>query len=261
MTALALKGTRDQRYLYAGTANDGGAQVWRIPFNATSGWEKVLDFATADSKVTVITYLSVWQNTLVAATLIPLSKHTGAPVYTSVTGDAGTWRKNAGVGDGFGSPDNMNVAAIVEFGGVLYASTQNRETGGQLWRSADGETWSQVVQDGFGNVKNSELHRLAVANGYLWVTTHTSSTESPPAAQIWRSSDGLTFVQSNEDGFGDPNTIYGFPPIIGFNNQVYWGGQNKTTGGQVWRLSISSLASSRAGPERRSVVSDRLSAF
>lgn len=232
LQSVAVKESQGRRYLYAGTHNDSGAQVWRIPYDATTGWQKVLDFATVDRTIDAVTFSYLWKDTLVVGTLSAV-RSGGANLYSSSTGDPGTWVKNAGVGDGFGVPENVNVAAIIEFNGFLYVSTQNRRTGGHLWRSADGQTWTPVVRDGFGNPLNQELHRLAVGYGFLWVATFTAA---PRAAQVWRSADGLTFVQSNVDGFSDPQSNYGYPPITAFKDWMFWGGQNKITGGQVWRV-------------------------
>lgn len=252
MAGLALKRTGGTLFLYAGTQNNAGAQIWRVPFDATSGWQKVFDFGAVDRSVTVVTYLFAWKDTLYAGTL---SGSTGAHIYTSSTGDSGSWVKTPGVGDGFGDVRNTNVAGIVDFNGYLYVSTQNRRTGGQLWRSADGQIWQRVVGDGFGNPLNQELHRLRVAQGQLWVTTFT---ESPGSAQVWRSSDGLTFVQSNPDGFGDPDTRTGFPDLVEFLCNVFWGGQNKVTGGQIWRTSLPcaevTLSASQFRPGQRITI-------
>lgn len=231
VAGLVLKETAGTLFLYAGTANDNGAQIWRIPFDATSGWEMVLDFASEDPSVTVVTYLYVWKERLYAGTLGGLG---GAHIYTSDSGNENSWVKNLGFDDSV-DPNNVNVAAIIAFKGQLYVSTQNKVSGGQLWRSSDSQVWDRVVEDGFGNPLNEELHRLSVAQGQIWVTTFTVA---PAATQVWRSPDGFTFVQSNTDGFGDFNTTSGFPVITKFQGNVYWGGQNKVTGAQIWRTRV-----------------------
>ena len=114
-------------------------------------------------------------------------------------------------------------------------------TGGELWRSSDTVTWTKVPAsaNGFGNPLNTELHNIRVAQGQLWVTTiSTASTPFP----VFRSSDGVNFVQSNPSGFGDPNNTSvrpnNFGTSVGFGSFVYWGGANAVTGAQVWRLDL-----------------------
>ena len=69
--------------------------------------------------------------------------------------------------NGFGDTNNTAVHQLAEFKGDLYASTwnQNMSTGqsfgGQLWRSPNGQNWSQMVTNGFGDPTNGELYRLA----------------------------------------------------------------------------------------------------
>ena len=232
---LAMKETGGTWYLYTGTNNSKGAQIWRVRFDTLASWEKVLDFASIDSTTTVTTYLYVWQNTLSAGTFSGGPNRTGAHIYQSSTGNPGTWVKNSGVGNGFGSLNNVNIAGIIEFNSQLYASTQNRASGGELWRTSDGQVWNRVIANGFGNPRNEELHRITAAQGQLWVTTFGPA---PTPTQVWRSSDGLNFVQSNPDGFQDSSTTSGFPVIIDFQNSVYWGGQNTKTGGQIWRTDM-----------------------
>ncbi|MFC1904233.1 hypothetical protein ACFLXT_00485 [Chloroflexota bacterium] len=227
--SLAVKETRGKKYLYVGGFNSPG-RVWRILYDAASGWEKVLDSASVDSTVIGVTYIYVWENMIYVGT----HAGKGCKIFQSTSGDPGTWTKNAGVGSGWGVPLNHDVAAMAEFDKFLYATTINVETGGQIWRTLDGRRWQQVVNNGLGNPKNQEPHRLAVAQGKLWVTFFS---EAPMPSQVWCSDDGLQFVQSNIDGFGDPGITGGYPRIIEFGGTMYWGGSKPKDGAQIWRLS------------------------
>jgi hypothetical protein len=227
--SLAVKETRGRKYLYVGEFNSPG-RVWRILYDAASGWEKVLDSASVDSTVIGVTYIYVWENTIYVGT----HSIKGCKIFQSTSGDPSTWKKNAGVGNGWGISFNNDIAAMVEFDKFLYATTINIKTGGQIWRTLDGRRWQQVVNNGLGNPKNQEPHRLAAAQGKLWVTFFS---EAPMPSQVWRSNDGLHFVQSNLDGFGDPGIIGGYPRIIEFGGTMYWGGSKPKAGAQIWRLS------------------------
>ncbi|MBI2886961.1 MAG: hypothetical protein HYY02_07110 [Chloroflexi bacterium] len=221
--------------LYVGTFNLEGAQVWRTPYDGEA-WEKVLDFAAIDSTVRLVTYIWSWRGTIYVGTwdgvqAIERVLPQGAHIYTSSSGDPGTWTKNAGVGDGFGDRENRNIAQMVDFEGFLYASTSNRQ-GGQLWRSQDGQAWQRVVDGGFGNPLNNELHSLRVINGQLWVATLALQ---PHSTEVWRSNDGSSFLRSNEPGWGIPENRGNAGIAVQFGDFVFAATPNATTGGQLWR--------------------------
>lgn len=231
-------------FLYAGTANDAGAQVWRRRVDDSGAWTKVLDFATIDAAIDAITYLYVFRGAISAGTGTGFSLVGGgarmlgpAHLYSSNSGAAGTWIKNDGVGDGFGDPTTNAITSMVDFGDALYVATRNIRTGGGLWSTSDGIVWTNLVANGFGNPLNYELHNLRVAHNQLWIST---LAKSPARFQVWRSSDGTSFVQSNSDGFGDANntSLEGdkVGVTLGFGDAVYWGGSNEATGAQIWRL-------------------------
>ena len=230
-------------FLYAGTLSSTSAQIWRTPEGDPSRWEKVLDASTLDTNTNGITYLYVFNGVIYAATGCVEADNTvciggTAHLYSSATGDAGTWVKNRGVGDGFGDKGTIAIASMIDFNGFLYVSTHNNFRGGELWRSSDAVTWTKIPASagGFGNPLNTELHNLRVAQGQLWVTTISTA---PTLFPVFRSSDGVNFVQSNVSGFGDPNNTSSKPnyigTTIGFGNFIYWGGANPVTGAQVWR--------------------------
>lgn len=233
-TMQVFKGSASQDYLYVGTRNTTtGAQVWRTPYDNTtpSNWTKVADFSTIDTSVKTPTYGYVFNNKLYVGT-------DGTTAYLYESADGSAWSKNTGVGNGFGISTNRNIASMVEFNGMLYATTHNPTTGGQLWRSADGDAWTSVTSDAFGKGNSiDELHNLRVANGILWVTGQWTVGTSAPTV-VWKSYDGLNFIQSNTDGFGDANNNGGFPVVTGFGNRIYCGVQNTTTGAQLWRACL-----------------------
>ena len=54
--------------------------------------------------------------------------------------------------------------------------------GAQVWRTADGVTWSTVVADGFGDTNNYQTGGLAVFGGYLYVGAQ--STRRPRSSGV-----------------------------------------------------------------------------
>lgn len=226
-------------YLYAGGGSHGGntnAEVFRIPINSTdsSDWVKLLDFDTVATAVSdtvdLISYFNVWNNKIYFAT------NGKGQVWES--SDGINFTQNMGVGYGFSVPSNIVVACLQVFDDTLYASTTNKILGGQMYRSGDGTTWQPVTADAFGKgAAAEELHNMDTAFGYIWVTAYTDTAISN-GCPIWRSSDGLNFVQSNTDGFGNPLINGENPVTISFGYFMYFGGPNYSAGAQIWRASV-----------------------
>jgi sugar lactone lactonase YvrE len=79
--------------------------------------------------------------------------------------------------NGFGDSANR-ISTLGIFGNQLYAGTYNFSgNGAQLWRSTDGENWSNVFSNGFGNATNVGIDHLIEFNGRLyagiWNATNT----------------------------------------------------------------------------------------
>jgi hypothetical protein len=220
-----------QGYLYAGAISHGSgipSQVWRIPYVSSnaSEWELVVDFADINPIIDTVTYFYVWNDTLYFGT------NAGAQLWEST--DGVNFTQNEYVGNGFGDSSNQVLSSFVEFNDYFYVTTTNMK-GGQLWRTNDGEEWEQLTDDAFGKGRAvSELRSLRTSFGLLWLTSYTDTTYSEGTA-IWRSSDGVNFVQSNVDGFGDINNNGQNAVTIGFENHQYFGGPNYQDGGQIWR--------------------------
>jgi PKD repeat protein len=158
---------------------------------------------------------------------------TGAQLWRT-TGAAWT----AVITDGFGTPTNRGIDHLLEFNGNLYAGVWNEDpdtgvtTGGEIWRSGNGLSWTRVVSQGFGDPTNGEVFRFAVFSDTLYATTW--SYTNTHGAEIWRSPTGDTpdWTRVVSNGFGTLSQILGLDT---FNGALYAGTWNNTTGGAVWR--------------------------
>ncbi|MEM2122117.1 MAG: CFI-box-CTERM domain-containing protein [Candidatus Bathyarchaeia archaeon] len=175
----------------------------------------------------------------------PLGEFKGHLYMTTLNWVNGTglWRTIDGVNwmmaneYGFGNENNTYVSDMIEYKGYLYAVTSNVGSGAEVWRSSDGLSWSKVRDGGFGDRFNY-LGRTVVFKEYLYVTTFNwnySGDTPATGAEVWRSSDGLSWSQVNNDGFGDPYNRRGYPVIGGGN--IYVVTANTETGVEVWRSS------------------------
>lgn len=221
-------------YIYAGAGSHGmgtPGQVWRTPYTNTDStlWELVIDFANIDSGVQIISWFCIWNNALYFGT----DDNNGGGQLWQTT-DGVNFTKNNYVGGGLGDNLNHVLSSIAVFNNAMYITTTNIH-GGELWRSGNGINWQQITTDAFGKADSvNELRELAVYFDNIWVTGYTDTSVSA-GTPIWRSEDGLNWIQSNIDGFGDHENNGENPVLIGFGNYMYYGGPNYSTGGQIWR--------------------------
>lgn len=86
---------------------------------------------------------------------------------------------------GLGNPHNLVATAMAVMDDTFFAAFYNRETGMEVWRSADGETWTQVGFAGFGDA-NSIATRwqqgMIVWDNTLWVGVSNNVT----GGQVWQ---------------------------------------------------------------------------
>jgi len=104
--------------------------------------------------------------------------------------------------------------------------------------------WERVSTNGFDNKYNVEVTSMAIFNGYLYVGTNKFSIVPPGkilgtgdfGCEVWRSSDGITWEQVNEEGFGDDDNDKACSMTV-FDGYLYVGTSNWSTGCEVLRSS------------------------
>jgi hypothetical protein len=134
--------------------------------------------------------------------------------------------------NGFGDPNNLVIQSLETFQGHIYASAQNVEDHGQLWRTTDTVTWTQVISSGFWDVPTSTLVApldMIEYEGQLYL----SITDIGPG-QVWRSPDGTTWVQVDGSGFENPNNL-GVSTFAAFKDWLYAATINTAEGIEIWR--------------------------
>jgi PKD repeat protein len=227
-------------YLYAGTWADevNGGEVWRSSDGLN--WTRIVRQGFGVPTNGEVFRFAVFDDTLYATTWSYTTDH-GAEIWRSSTGIAGDWTRV--VTNGFGDANNQIVAMEV-FNGYLYAGTYNwnsiaiTSTGGEVWRTNDGTTWTQVNADGFGSTDNLIVSSFAVFNDYLYagIDNWNFTARSSTGAQAWRCQvcDGSDWQQVMGNGFGNPRT-HGMSALEVFDNHLYFVVANSTTGMEVWR--------------------------
>ena len=187
------------------------------------------------------------------ATLAPFGDHLYAGTFKFADHGAQLWRMDASgnwtavMTNGFGVYYNVGIDHLVEFNGNLYAGVWNStpyppytDTGGEIWRSSNGSTWTQVVSGGFGDRFNGEVFRLAVFNNQIYASAW--SYTDTHGAEIWRSSTGNAgeWEQVVANGLGDATNQAGIAMEV-FNGHIYIGtyswnsATNRPNGCEIWR--------------------------
>lgn len=220
--------------LYAGTwveAGTGG-EVWRS--NNGSNWTRVVSQGFGDTTNGEVFRFTAFNNMLYASTWSYTDTH-GAEIWRTSTGNAGEWVQV--VANGFNNDaNNAAVLSFQSFDGYLYAGTWNSATGGEIWRTNNGTTWTQVNTDGFGSSNNRGISALAVFNGALYASTVGKAGSA--GVSVWRcqTCDGSDWTQVVANGFGDVATRLSSALEV-FNGHLYLVVGNSSTGMQVWRSS------------------------
>lgn len=134
---------------------------------------------------------------------------------------------------GFGDPLNKAVSALAEFQGYLYAGMFN-DSAPQVWRSPDGDAWSQVAPGEIG--ASGAQHDVALeVHGYqLYLAVANETT----GMEVWRTADGEHWQQVGFGGFGDPDNQrpYFDNALTNFNGHLYVGSTNFTAGATIFEL-------------------------
>ena len=149
--------------------------------------------------------------------------------------DAGIpgWRQSNA--SGFGNSDNTAVSTLDAFGSYLYAGTWNDKEGAQIWRTADGRTWSQFTPSWpAGDIEVSDAQPFG-SHLYAGLGNEVNGGE------IWRT-DGAAWERVVTGGLGDKNN-YNFAALAVFAGNLYAATGNIITGVEMWRTSTGSSGS------------------
>jgi len=221
-------------YLYAGTWADevNGGEIWRSQNGRD--WSPVVSGGFGNAINSEIHHFVTFKDQLYATTWSSSDLH-GTELWRSSTGNPGSWSKV--VFNGFNNDVNNAVALSLHvFDGYLYAGTLNTTTGGEVWRSSSGTTWTQVNVDGFGIAENRGVSALRDFNGYLYAATRGTPTVS--GDQVWRCQicDGSDWKKVVNNGFGNDETSDSAALVV-LKSSLYLVAGNASTGAEVWRTS------------------------
>jgi hypothetical protein len=221
-------------YLYAGTFNPvapgpdplfDGAQIFRSSDGVA--WASVTQpgfMNPHDTAAPAILDFTVFKTRLYAST----GRGNAAQIWRSQDGQ--NWMPM--VAAGFGDPDNVNISALAEYNGMLYAGVTNQVSGAKIYRSSTGDnaigSWNPQVVPVVPGTETAGVTGLAVFGNALY-----AAVESDAPVQIWRF-DGSSWTAVVSNGFSDsPATSTG--GMAEFAGYLYVGAGNAVQGAQLWR--------------------------
>ena len=154
--------------LYAGTDNPNyGPEIWAYNGDGSTTWTKVSDMPSGYSFLLggeatqfliefnglPLCRYSIWSK-------CSITKESGQLWRTNNPVNGSSWTKVFDYDDWLANPaggDKGDLMSAVEFDGFFYISARATESGTshpEIFRSADGDNWEKVVDDGFNDIDN-----------------------------------------------------------------------------------------------------------
>lgn len=193
-----------QDHLYAGTYNTvAGAEVWRTADG--THWERLVADGFGYPENKAVRGVAVFQGQLYIGTQNELGS--GGQLWRSADG---TTFAPVSI-DGFGNPSNSAMHSMAVFRKQLYIGTKNQDTMLEVWRTADGEHYEQVVgagaavPPGFGVPSNNATMSMHVYDGMLYLGTGNFDQDgfADKGFGVYRTRDGIQYATVNNNGAGD----------------------------------------------------------
>jgi hypothetical protein len=193
---------------YEGLQDDGQAALWRAPVTADS-WDSISDDSFAEGDAASINRILCYPADEGCATIVALgwSSEAGnkdATVWTSTTGESGTWTRHP-----IRAPGNQRITDAVPFGDGLVAVGFSEPADGSgsdaaVWVSGDGANWTSA-----GNLERPGSQRVNVvvtpptdSSLLIAAGSHQEEGAAHTDAAVWTSSDGQEWsVEGSSEAF------------------------------------------------------------
>lgn len=199
-------------YLYCGSW-DGW--LWRT--NDGTTWSEQTQFVEGESDG--IAHFAVYDGMLYASTW----SDNGTKLWRTVDGVEWTQFGLAGFD---GTAANSGAISSEIFNGKLYWGLGNWSTGAQLWYT-DGESLTQIIDNGFGSIENAAVSALASFDGKLYASLYSDTN-----IQVWRSDNDVDWeMVFSASEVGNAHQESGMEVYQGF---LYLFARNDE-GMEVWR--------------------------
>lgn len=209
----------DKLYAISNNLNDHGIEIW-VSSEGTE-FTKIESGGFGDAN-NDWAYPFVFQDRLILGVS---NSETGGQIW--VSDDGQTFRKV--VDGGMGHSGVTGFTAFNDplhpdpvFQDQLYVGVSNPESGGEIWRTADGLTWERVAEKGLTRAKTIVLHPDIVCGDQLYAFGTAGGTiDNLLGFDLYRTSDGNTWEQVVDDGFGvgKERNVHG--DLVEFGGRLY----------------------------------------
>jgi hypothetical protein len=154
--------------LYFGVeASNGNGSLWRTRnIDDPTAWEQVFSPADAGFAAQRVDALSSFGGKLFIGME---AAGTGAVIFSSETGDRGSWKAASPAGFGPTTGRFISDASAV-LGDTLYVATMDTTNGTGIWATRDGQTWMRAAPAGFGDSQTFAAELIGF-NGRLYAWT------------------------------------------------------------------------------------------
>ena len=153
-----------QDCLYAGTRNyHQGCQIWRTD-KLNSSWECIIDDGFGNVNNSWLMEAHIFKGDLFVGTF---NINEGTEVFRTNDGENFTQvvGNQSKIKNGFDNPANFYTWSMCEYDDELYIGTNNKDYGGELWRSSDGENWTAIISDAEGALYPLDFTKFAGYHG------------------------------------------------------------------------------------------------
>jgi hypothetical protein len=234
----SLKVIDDKLFLFIGSHEEDGLQAW----SSSDGerFERVFEKGLDDpTNADIVDFFKLEPTSLKGWSYFGIRNLTkGGEIWR--TKDGLKWEKSAT--GGLDDPSNAGFAPQLVFNDYLYVTVPPFNTinskGVNVFRTADGEQWEKVVEDGFGLGEYQATWAWLMAyHDVLYLLTTNDDPRgysfTPTGFRMWKSLDGKAWQQVGDPGFGNPNNFMINMNII--RDVFYLGTYNIKDGNQLWR--------------------------
>ncbi len=210
---------RDKLYAISNNINDHGIEIW-VTSDGTQ-FTKIENGGFGD-KNNDWAFPFVFQDRLILGVS---NGESGAEIWVSDDGQSFRQVVDGGMGDagvtgftGFADPEHPDPI----FQGKLYVGVSNPDSGGEIWRTADGLEWERVADKGLTRSTTILLHPDIVYQDQLYAFGTAGGTiDNLLGFDLFRTSDGTTWEQVVDDGFsvGKERNVHG--DLVEFKGRLY----------------------------------------
>ena len=210
---------RDKLYAISININDHGIEIW-VTSDGTQ-FTKIENGGFGD-KSNESAFPFVFQDRLILGVS---NGDTGAEIWVSDDGQTFRQVVDGGMGDagvtgfgGFADPEHADPI----FQGKLYIGVSNPDSGGEIWRTADGLEWERVADEGLTRSTTKHISPDIVYRDQLYAFATAGGTiDNILGFDLFRTADGTTWEQVVDDGFsvGKERNVHG--DLVEFKGRLY----------------------------------------